>query len=324
MKFGSNTYNVFLALLRRSLWQTEDMTMKFPLTSAQWDEIYRMSWIQAVTGLLYDAIEGLPKNSGLSAAQIARWITSVRFIEENNSVMDVAIDNMAQEWKSHGITAIIQKGRNIARMYPRPEHRVSGDIDWYFPTKSDWVKARMIAESYHPEVDSDGDLHYTRNGIVVEHHRQGSDPEDPVSVLAMINEHILHHAMVMGIGYRHFCDMALGYQYYKGQYDPAKLRKKLKKMHLLRWTQLLNLFLVEVLGMPEEYLPFPVKGKHGTAVLEFLVLNDGNLGMEKDHRMDGLNMRSKLFMHYAPVRFFSRWAGLAFGRFIRVLKSAEK
>lgn len=320
MKFGSNTYNVFLALLRRSLWQAEDIAGKFPLTTAQWDEIYRMSWIQAVTGLMYDAIEDLPKNSGLTAAQIARWMSSVRFIEENNSMMSMAIDNMAAEWKSRNVTAIIQKGRNIARMYPKPEHRVSGDIDWYFPTRQDWEMALAMVQSYSPETDSDGDLHYTRNGIVVEHHRHGSDPEDPVSVLLMINEHILHHAMVMGIGYRHFCDMALGYKYYKGKYDPARLRKELKRQHLWRWTQLLNTFLVEVLGMPEEYLPFPVEGRHGTAVLEFLVINDGNLGMEKDHRMDGLNMRSKLFMNYAPVRFFSRWISLALGRLLRMLK----
>lgn len=323
MKFGSNTYNVFLALLRRSLWRAEDITGKFPLTSSQWDEIYRMSWVQAVTGLLYDAIEDLPKNSGLTAAQIARWMSSVRFIEENNSMMSVAIDNMALEWKSNDVTAIIQKGRNIARMYPNPEHRVSGDIDWYFPTRKDWEKALVMVQNYKPEMDSDGDLHYTRNGIVVEHHRHGSDPDDPVSVLIMINEHILHHAMVMGIGYRHFCDMALGYKYYQGKYDPEKLRKRLKKMHLLRWTQLLNTFMVEVMGMPEEYLPFPIKGRHGTAVLEFLVLNDGNLGMEKDHRMDGLNMRSKLFMSYAPLRFFSRWMGLAFGRLARIMKNTE-
>lgn len=321
---GSSTYNVFLALLRRSLWQDKDTALKLPLTSAQWDEIYMMSRTQAVTGLMYDVIESLPKNSGLSAAQIARWINSVNFIEENNARMNSTIDNMAREWEAHGVTAIIQKGRNIARMYPHPEHRASGDIDWYFPTRDDWNKARVMAESYHPEVDSDGDLHYARNGIVVEHHRHGSDPDDPVSVLVMINEHILHHAMVMGIGYRHFCDMALGYRYYKGQYDPARLYRKLQKMHLLRWTQLLNLFLVEVLGMPEEYLPFPVKGKHGTAALEFLVLNDGNFGMEKDHRLDGLHIRSKLFIHYAPMRFFSRWMGLALGRLMRMLKSSGK
>lgn len=323
MRFGSNTYNVFLALLRRSLWQEEDIKGKFPLTSAQWDEIYRMSWVQAVTGLLYDAIEGLPKNSGLNSAQIARWMSSARFIEENNAMMNAAINNMALEWKAHGITAIVQKGRNVARMYPRPEHRVSGDIDWYFPSRNDWEKALALVQSYKPETDSDGDIHYTRNGIVVEHHRHGSDPDDPVSVLIMINEHILHHAMVMGIGYRHFCDMALGYRYYKGKYDPEELRTKLRKMHLLRWTHLLNTFLIEVMGMPEEYLPFPVKGRHGTAVLEFLVINDGNLGLEKDHRMDGLNMRSKLFLHYAPVRFLSRWVGLAFGRLLRIVKNKE-
>lgn len=317
------TYTAFLALLKNALWDKPVPEGILPLSGLQWERLYRMAWTQAVTGVLYDAVSRLPNGSGLTLSHIGSWMTSVNFIEENNARMNATIARMESEWKSFGVTAIVQKGKNIARMYPVPTHRISGDIDWYFPTKADWNKGLALAKPYGPETDSDGDIHYKRDGIVMEHHRHGSDPDDPISVLIMVNEHILHHAMVMGIGFRHLCDMAMAYRYYKGRYDPARLKRRLKRMGLWRWTRLMDAFLVEVLEMPEDYLAFPYRKNIDVSVLEYLIISDGNLGLSKENRMSGFRQRAPLFLKYAPARFLGRYASLTIGRLRRGIRSQD-
>ena len=323
MKLGDGTYCAFMALLQNALWESPLPEGMLPLTVGQWDEIYRMAWGQAVTGIIYDAIQRLPKDNGLKLAQIGRWMSSAAFVEDNNARMDAAIREMSAMWEAHGIKALIQKGQNIAKMYPVPEHRVSGDIDWHFPTRRDWKAALELVKGYNPEVDSDGDLHYVRDGIVMEHHRHGIDHADTIPVLVMINEHILHHALVMGVGFKHFCDMAVAYRYYAGQYSSEELRKELRRQHLLGWTQLLDATLVQEFGMPEEYLPFPVEGRPDVGRLMELVIADGNLGLGKEDRLGGFRDRARLFLKYCPWKFFSRWTNLAIGRLSRGVRSRE-
>ena len=121
------------------------------------------------------------------------------------------------------------------------------------------------------EMDSDGDVHYTLSGVVVEHHRRWNDassararrvidalsPETPEAQLIMRNVHILKHAMVGGIGLRQLCDLAMAYRHYDGQYDPASLTGKLREAGLGKWNGLLNAFLVQVIGC--EYIAKDLK-----------------------------------------------------------------
>ena len=323
MRLEDSTYRAFLALLQNSLWKTPIPEGMLPLTVGQWDAIYRMSWGQAVTGIIYDAIQTLPRSSGLKLSQIGRWMSSAAVVEENNAHMDAAIEQMQALWREHGITALIQKGQNIARMYPVPSHRVSGDIDWHFPTRKDWKAALELVKAYNPETDSDGDLHYVRDGIVMEHHRKGIDHSDTISVLVMINEHILHHALVMGVGFKHFCDMAVAYHYYAGQYSPDELRQELRRQHLTGWTNLLDATLVQEFGMPQEYLPFPVEGEPEVGKLMELVIADGNLGLDKENRYAGFGQRASLFLGCCPGKFLSRWTNLVIGRLFRGVRSQE-
>ena len=66
------------------------------------------------------------------------------------------------------------KGQGLAAMYPNPLHRTPGDIDWYLPGIENFSKALALVKSkgLAPEIDGDGDYHYSVNGVVVEHHRR--------------------------------------------------------------------------------------------------------------------------------------------------------
>lgn len=74
-----------------------------------------------------------------------------------------------------------------------------------------------------------------------------------------VNAHILKHLLMFGIGLRQICDSARICKAYYGRVDGQKLQKAYKKVGLYSWMQQFNHLLVSDLGMPVNYLPFPLK-----------------------------------------------------------------
>jgi len=226
---------------------------------------------------------------------------------------------MSAVWSGMGLDACVLKGLESAALYPVPEHRQCGDVDWYFPSQGQRCKANSWAMANGSGVgkDSDGCLHYSLGGVLMEHHLLRIDPSDKAQVLGMYIMHIQKHAMVMGIGFRHFCDVALAYRRFSGQYQPDALKETLSRGGALRWSALMDAFLVRELGLDERFLPLSdwrvVPDADVDRLLD-LVIEDGNFGLQKKNRMSGFFRRFALFMRYSPSEFFRRWLFLAAGR----------
>jgi len=298
--------NIFFALLEAGLWGTE--LPEVQLTPEQWKEVHDMANRQAVTVLVYDAVKRLPAGTGLPQSLAAMWLVESKAAERRYDLMTKVIDKQKEVWEKNHIQGILQKGHEIAAMYPIPAHRSVGDIDWYFPVRADWKKANEIAQrnSDDFEIDSDGDAHYTLASVVVEHHKEGHYLRTPVDVIVMLVEHIFHHATVMGIGMKQFCDLEVAYKYYECKYDEADLQAALEREGLVKWNELVKKMIAD-----------PINAEGDVRTLVNLVLADGHFGLDKKNRYSGFHKRFWLMMKYAPKAFFRRWGRLVVGRMKR-------
>lgn len=309
MSRNLDIYGPFFSLLASSL--DGNVPPSLPADAAGWWFVYETARRHAVHGVLFDVIEKLPAGSGIPEELAADWLMDVRKIEADNSCIEAVVGKQKEAWARHGIDAVLLKGLETAAYYPCPAHRAIGDIDWWMKSSNDWDKALDVVgnNGLKWRTDSDGDISYELGGVMVEHHRKGLEAEGPEGVLLMLNEHILHHAMVFGAGMRQLYDYAAALKYYEGRYDRAVYASLLEERHITRWTAVLHSALAEA-------------GLYGTDGIRCadcrrllgLVMEDGNLGMDKSRRSSGLLRRATLLLRIAPARLLSRWAALARGR----------
>jgi len=331
-----NPVDAILALLRNVLWGTEILSGISGLDADAWNHVLGIAAAQGILVLLRDSVDSLPDGVRLSDDLLSRWDAQVSRNEARHALVRKVAEAQEGGWRKKGINYAMLKGLALAVMYSHPEHRACGDIDWYFPTDADWNQARLLAEKVTGgpvKYDSDGDVSYVWNNVVIEHHHGWSHlssrkaakllsapaivdgklaPEDE---LLMLNGHILHHIMVTGCGLRQFADLAVAYAHHDGKYDKTRYAERLDSLGLTKWTALLHSALVILTGIDENYLPVTPGGrKSDVDRMVRLVFADGNLGLAKKRRFSGVLSRAFLFMRYCPGEFVARYSGLLRGR----------
>lgn len=317
--------DILLALLRNSLWGTPLKVALSDFSQDIWESVYSLARFHAVQGVVFDAVKELPAGTGPDLKLCARWALDSRGIAGSNAHIQEVTERLAEAWNDLGIDAVHLKGVRMAAMYPVPEHRVCGDIDWYFRTDKDRYLANGWADrqGLNPVLDSDGTTHYVYDGVVIEHHHLPFDPTDPKEIIVMTNLHILKHSMVNGVGLRQLCDMAVVYRHYSGKYDARSLRKIIEKKGLVKWTNLLDSTLVQYIGLSSDCLPWPLEDGEPSAVYEKdacrymgMVMGDGNLGLFRKLRISVTARRLLLFFRYTPQYLVKRWIFLMKGRLL--------
>ena len=318
----NRVYQAFTVLLQASLWNT-GVTLRgaFPLSEKEWQSLFDFARYQAMTPILYDAVRRIPIELSPGPVLVAKWLVAANQTEILNKHTAKVTEEVRDIWTKRGINAVVLKGLEAAKLYPVPEHRTNGDVDWFFNNGNDWENARAWAEETGAVIsfDSDGCLHYTYKDVLMDHHHLDIDDQDKAELLAMYNLHILKHVMVMGVGIRQFCDIALAYKAFRGQYSVGHLRETLVREKALKWTALLNAFLVYELGLDEGNLPdiqdadWMFVSHRDIQRLRNLVIGDGNFGLGKGNRFSGFWSRTRLFLKYSGSRYAKRWLGLFWG-----------
>lgn len=311
---GFEKYAPFLSLLSIAM---DGPRVDIRFTEGQWRDIYATACRQSVQGLLLDAVKTLPQGSGIGKGLLAEWLIAERGLEESYQKHSAIVAKQRGTWEKHGVDAVLLKGLTSAAFYPVPSHRVLGDIDWWMKTDRDWDNALEVLSSNGLawEHDSDGDIHYELAGVVVEHHHDGLVEDGPVGELFLRNEHVLHHAMVMGVGMRQICDYAFALRSLEGQYDRDEYENVLRREGILKWTLVLEEL---VRGLQAGTCPESLSKKARRLLV--LVMEDGNMGLDKPNRFSGFFPRATLFLGLCPGKFIGRWCSLAVGRVKRKRK----
>lgn len=314
MQHATKAFRALLTLLQAGLWEErpQDCSL-FPLTDAEWSELFILAQQQTVLGITYRGLDYLPEHLFPSPELIFRWVAEIGRIEERNLESNQSLIELLTLFEQSGLKPILQKGQGVATLYDRPLLRSCGDIDLWFPTRKEGQEAlRIITEKgCKPEKAPDGSYHYHWRGIEVEHHPELIDLQSlmvkgwarrrvkamqPITVtlpehsetpiltpsaevnLLLINAHICKHAIGLGIGLRQMCDMARAYHCLRNQVDGEAIYKLYKRAGLLRWSTLLHNFLVQYIGLKPHDLPYQEELTEDAQPLMKVVMRGGNFG----------------------------------------------
>jgi hypothetical protein len=312
--------DIFFQLLRIGLWGKESLIIETPLNESDWSQIQCYAKNHTVEGLIYDSFKYLKDDQLPPQALLIKWTVRVDQIERHNKKMNEVIAAQYTAFTKMGLQPILQKGQGVAYCYDIPEHRMSGDIDWYFENKGYAQARELLKEKNIAFQDTAGfSLFYDWKSITIEHHKRLFHIRNPLQYrylrklekiyhkqqqdllingttiktlapelqLLQVNVHIFKHLLSFGIGLRQLCDSARLYYTVSSQIDSGALKEIYEHTGILGWTHLLHIILVKYLGLPSQSLPFPYPDNWQADWMMDEIFYSGNFGYHDDRYKDG-------------------------------------
>ena len=121
------TKPLFLSLVSSAF--GHDAVFDSPLDRQQWEDLFAQAKKHALLGPLFDVVDDFPARLRPPLAIYARWALAVEEIEASYAAHAELSARLHETFSRGGMRACVLKGQGIAALYPRPEHRQSGDID---------------------------------------------------------------------------------------------------------------------------------------------------------------------------------------------------
>ncbi len=323
-------HDFFFELLRAGLWDTEPGFELPVLGDKEWGEISRIAREQAVFGIICNGISHLPENRMPSSGMRISMMVGAQKISQTSARVKEISDRLVGIFIQSGLHPVVVKGPQVARLYPNPGIRSSGDIDICFPG-DEFLKAAVLIRSRKIEIEKepDGSDVYSFEGITIEHHSHYFDLHakadrlppvpSPEAELLMLSSHILKHAIGAGIGLKQICDVAIALRHLT--YDRRVFLEYVSATGTRGWNDLLCSFMVDNLGLKREELP--EFRKVSSERLMKIILSGGNFGHHDKSRVEGKKGTAALFlkrlpfsMRIAPVETLRTIADLIRGNFV--------
>lgn len=332
----SESQALFFELLRIST--GTEIVLSRAYSDKEWEGAYNLAEQQAILGVLLDALERIHKEGAdLMPPQmlLLKWISMAQVVEQSSLKLEEAAKTTVKYFHDNGFACQILKGNSVARYYPNPLRRSSGDIDiWLDGGRKkiyDFARAfdknRMLyGVNYHH-------IHFHLiEGIHIEVHIWPSFLSSPLRnyrlhslcnlykptmevsmpTLAFDRVFILLHC------YRHICGDGVGFRqvmdyfYVLKQGFTEEERKDavywIKKLGMERFSGGLMWVLQDAFGLEDKYLIIEPNEKEGRFILNEIMLT-GNMG-HSDNRCWGsketaldrffLNIKRDIYMakHY--------------------------
>lgn len=186
-------------------------------------------------------------------------------------------------------------------------------VDLCSPSARKWIK----------ELDEDP-------GFIPSPLADGMRVPSPELNALLLNTHILKHTLGKGIGLRQMCDLAMVYHQISGEARREELGERIFSLYLragiLKWSRLLHSFLVGIIGLPAEELPYSEKLVPIEPLLR-IVEDGGNFGQHRSGVVTGSVLKRKLntawmfvrragfSLRFAPREAFWTFVELAKGQF---------
>lgn len=119
--------DLFLSIIRVGIGNT---TSLLKAESVDWNEIEALAAKQGLSGVLVDSIEKLPEDNRPPKLILLQWIgETLQDYEYRYELYLRTIAEMAAFYNKHGYKMMILKGYACSLDWPKPEHRLCGDID---------------------------------------------------------------------------------------------------------------------------------------------------------------------------------------------------
>lgn len=180
LNFNANVKRDFLRLVRLGIGHSAE-----PLGEPiDWNAIEALAAKQGLLGVVLDGEEVLSTNVNLNhnlnmPDKLFRleWLGKVMLEEERFAMQKKASVEMADLFASNGIRTYVLKGMVVSECYPKPQHRVSSDVDCFLlPDKGDadvWEKGNRLMEEAGYKVGRGfyKNSSFSLPGLTVENHR---------------------------------------------------------------------------------------------------------------------------------------------------------
>lgn len=278
-----------LTLLHRALWgadidgaEVEDNLSEILFTADN----------QTVTGLCVEALS----NINIKASQdfVFYYVGLQQSIKAQNAAVNKELLNFVDFCDENKLTYLVVKGQTIGVLYPDPNLRMPGDIDFLIPHsgRSKWAKSvgKFFLGAKIPDKMAVDEVSFDRNGQPFELHtnlrtfvskkhreewdehmaKEWSEPYyieidgrqihtlSPTMNAAYVFIHLFFHFIREGVSLRQFCDWAMILSHYKEEIDKDSLIQLLLGLDLFDAYCAFGVILVEDLGMPKKFFPFVI------------------------------------------------------------------
>lgn len=281
-------------------------------TPEEWKEIYTLAKQQTLVGILFSAIEKLPKEQRPPKPILLKWFAAMEIIQEKNKKVNQDAAKMCEVIRKDGLRCVVLKGQGIATYYPDPSLRQCGDIDlWieggskkvinYLRTQSKVWNIFYTHAEYNAPVSTEVEVHhhptYLYNPIYLkrlnqyfekqnelfENYVDLPDGSGKIYVPTVefnryyILQHIYRHYFGEGIGLRQLLD------YYYVILKEGTKESKQRTLNLFKRTGMSKFVgatmwvLQEVFGMEDKYLLCAPHEKAGKQLLDEVMIA-GNFG----------------------------------------------
>lgn len=163
------------------------------------------------------------------------------------------------------------------------------------------------ARKWIPELDEEP-------GYVPSDLAEGLRVPSPELNALLLNSHILKHTLGKGIGLRQMCDLAIEYHRISEEDGKRERGERIFSLYrragILKWSRLLHSFLVEVIGLPEEELPYSEKVVSYWPLFR-IVEDGGNFGQFRGKGAAGSNGKGTGRRKLETAGMFLRRAGFS-------------
>ena len=325
---------LFFEILQNGLW---GKPIEAVPTRNDMLHVVKLALSQTVLGIVGNVIiTDKTLSSYLTERELAYLRKLVMSVVSVSYTWNCSVRNIFMEMHDNGVDPILLKGQGIAQYYPNPDFRQCGDIDIYvgkqyfekacevvkaLATENDMATVKHTKKHFHiylgkvpVELHLYSDVYYPKRldriyqeisdaGISVapvEVELAGYPVKTPsvnFNVFYIFN-HLWHHFIADGVGFRQICDLCVLLHRFHGQIDHDYLQNVLERMGLLKQWKIFGSIAVDKLGLPVEEYPFYDKKYSRLKEKVFrLVMLEGNFGHEnmKTHNRPNGYLRGKLY-----------------------------
>ena len=320
-KVNSSTIDVYFFELLKVAVGKKNSLSGIPAAN-EWKEIYSLAKQQTLVGILFSAIDKLPKEQRPPKPLLMQWFAFTENIRMKNTQVNADAVQMCELVRKDGMRCVVLKGQGVATYYPDSSLRQCGDIDlWieggvknvlaYLRTKGEVGDVRYNHADMEMPVKTDVEIHYRPtyfyNPIALSQANRYFDSQDelfdnevelPYGVGKIyaptvefnrfyILQHIFRHYFGEGIGLRQMLDYY--YVLLQGGTEESKQRtiQLFKQTGMWKFVGATMWVMKEVFGMEDKYLLCKPHEKAGKQLLVEIMLA-GNFG-KYDARIDRKN-----------------------------------
>lgn len=170
-------------LLRLALGTSKELPGS--MSDEEWRSVYELMKHMRLGGVIFTAIESLPKELLPPRKLMMEWYLHTELIIKKNQLINSESVRLTEYFAKDGLRTVIMKGPANARLYPDPMRRNTGDIDIWVEGGRDFVinylhekgiKTWNHLDYHHVQ------LKRNKNGVIVEvHFRPSSGNYNPIT-----------------------------------------------------------------------------------------------------------------------------------------------